>query len=183
MKVGDVMTKDVLVCYAQDRLDCPARIMWENDIGCVPVLGADNRLSGIVTDRDVCMAAYTQGLPLAAIPVTVAMAHEVATCKAGDELAAAERTMQQRQIRRLPVVDESGRLTGILSLNDLARAAAGERSKPTRIVGTDEVLVTLARIGEPRPKAGVAMPPAPPQSVAPSRGPAAKGNKGRAAPA
>ena len=91
--------------------------------------------------------------------------------------------MQQQQIRRLPVVDESGCLTGILSLNDLARVAAGERSKPTRVVGTDEVLVTLARIGQPRAKANVAMPPAPSQPAAESRMPSAKANKGRAASA
>jgi CBS domain-containing protein len=182
MKVGDVMTRDVQVCHTRDRLDCPARIMWEQDVGCVPVLDRDLRLAGMVTDRDICMAAYTQGLLLAAIPVTVAMAHDVASCRAGDELAAAERTMQQRQVRRLPVVDDAGRVVGILSLNDLARAAAGDRLQPTRLVGTDEVLVTLARIGEPRQPGSRAGASAPSQPLAaPPRNAPGRATKGRAA--
>lgn len=150
MKVIDVMTKDVRTCKIHDHLDCAARVMWDEDVGCVPVVDQDARLAGIVTDRDACMAAYTQGLPLAAIPVTRAMARPVITCRSQEDLAAAERLMQQHQIRRLPVVDDRQHLVGILSLNDIALAAARERTKPARDVGSEEVAVTLATIGEPR---------------------------------
>jgi CBS-domain-containing membrane protein len=102
-----------------------------------------------VTDRDICMAAYTQGQRLSSIPVTVAMAKSVITCQADDDVDAAERSMRQARIRRLPVVDPQGQLVGILSLNDLAREALhdGSRRDAPR---SEDVTQTLAAICEPR---------------------------------
>ncbi len=150
MRVEELMTRSVRTCRVQDMLDAPARAMWDGDIGCVPVVDETSRVVGIVTDRDVCMAAYTQGRPLAAIAVSTAMASAVLSVLPHEELAAAERMMQKNQLRRLPVVDEGGRLVGIVTLGDLARHAATERANTTRKVGADEVAVTLAAICAPR---------------------------------
>jgi len=149
MQVANLMTKAVRTCRIDDHLDCVARAMWDGDIGAVPVVDGDERLVGIVTDRDVCMAAYTQGKPLAAIPVTTAMAKDVVTCRPEDLVADVEWRMQTKQIRRLPVVDGHGRIAGVLSLNDIARRAEADRSKAARGVGLDEVAVTLAAICQP----------------------------------
>lgn len=64
MKVQDIMTADVETCRLDDTLDRPAAIMWERDCGVVPVVDDESRIVGMLTDRDICMAAYTQGRPL-----------------------------------------------------------------------------------------------------------------------
>jgi CBS domain-containing protein len=124
MKVEQLMTKEPHTCAAEDALAQAARIMWEHDCGCVPVLAGpgSRRLAGIVTDRDLCMAAYTQGRPLWEIPVRSVMATEPWTCHPDDALRDALRIMRHRQVRRLPVVDAQGNLLGLLSLSDVAVA-------------------------------------------------------------
>ena len=64
MKVGDLMTKDVKACSQHDSLNRAAQLMWENDCGSVPVVDSDSKVVGMLTDRDICMAAYTKGIAL-----------------------------------------------------------------------------------------------------------------------
>jgi CBS domain-containing protein len=109
-----------------------------------------------VTDRDICMAAYTQGRPLGSILVANAMAREVLSCHADDSLGVAERLMSEAQIRRVPVVNGDNRAVGLVSLNDIARHASSSQKKN----GLDrEVTRTLAAICQPRPQAHEASPP------------------------
>lgn len=98
------------------------RVMWEGDVGVVPVVNEDGQPIAMITDRDVAVAAYTQGKPLSQIQVQVAMSRQLHTAHVSDTLGSAERTMRMEQVRRLPVVDESTRLVGIISLADLAQA-------------------------------------------------------------
>jgi CBS-domain-containing membrane protein len=109
---------------------------------------ADHRVVGIVTDRDVCMAAYTQGRPLWQIPVSSAMAKRVHGVRETDSIDIVEALMQLAQVRRVPVLDGDGRLKGILSMNDLARRArhAGRKNG----LSGDSIVQTLAAICEPR---------------------------------
>jgi CBS domain-containing protein len=105
-----------------------ARIMWEHDCGIVPVVDAEGRPVGIVTDRDLCMAAYTRNEPLSRMPVRDVMAREIHCCRTDDDESAVHAAMRAYQVRRLPVVDADGRLQGIVSLNDLAlRRRTGPR--------------------------------------------------------
>lgn len=150
MKVEQLMTRTVRTCGPWDPLNEAARIMWEQDCGCVPVVDEQGHVIGIVTDRDVSMAAYTRGLPLWALQVDGAMARQVHTCRPGDSLAAAERTMRARQLHRLPVVDESGVLVGLLSLRDLAIEAVREHGRRRAEVSAEEVAETLGAISQPR---------------------------------
>jgi CBS domain-containing protein len=120
--------------------------MWEGDCGCVPVVDQDGRVVGMLTDRDVCMAAYTQGKPLTDVRVESAMAKQVHSCRPDDAVATAERTMRERQVRRLPVIDAKGRLVGLLSLNDIAIEAVRERELRQREVSAAEVGLTLAAL-------------------------------------
>ncbi|MDB5108279.1 MAG: hypothetical protein JWM69_1220 [Candidatus Binatus sp.] len=119
MKVAGLMTKDVKTCGTGASLNKAAQIMWENDCGCVPIVAEDARVVGIVTDRDICMAAYTQGQPLASISITLAMSHRVITCFPNDDLETAHRLLRTHEIHRVTVVDDSGAITGILSLSDI----------------------------------------------------------------
>lgn len=150
MKVAEVMTREVKTCSPNDTLHNAAKIMWDEDCGCVPVLGRDSAVVGILTDRDICMAAYTQGITLHAIRVESAMAPNVISCDSEDDLADAEKLMRQNKIRRLPVM-EDGRLAGILSLSDIAREADRERSEgQRRQIKAAEVAETLGEICAPR---------------------------------
>lgn len=124
MNVKDVMTREVRSVRMADRLDAAARLMWEQDCGIAPVVDSSNVLVGVLTDRDLCMATYTQGRPLAEIPVTAVMARMLRTIKPDDTLATAMGVLQQAQVHRLPVVDARGVLVGLLAVNDLVRLAA-----------------------------------------------------------
>jgi CBS domain-containing protein len=150
MRIEQLMARGVATCGPDDTLHQAARLMWERDCGFVPVVGADRRVVGVVTDRDACMAAYTRGQPLTEIRVRDVMSARVRACKPGDELTAAEEVMREAKVHRLPVVDEDGRLIGVISLADLAREAARGAGSRRRAVSTAEVGETLAGIRQPR---------------------------------
>ncbi|HYL58968.1 MAG TPA: CBS domain-containing protein [Candidatus Acidoferrales bacterium] len=158
MKVSELMTREVKSCALDETLNAAARIMWEHDCGCVPVLDANRRLAGIVTDRDLSMAAYTQGLPLGAIPVERAMSAQVITCAPGDSLATAHRLMRTHEVHRLPVVDSAGAIIGILSLSDLAHHARNGLAGPAAAKGQHaaEIFETVAAIRRRRPTSSAA---------------------------
>lgn len=153
MRVEQVMTPNVEACRPGDSLDAAARIMWGRDCGCVPVVepaGGSARLVGIITDRDVCMAAYTQGRALPEIDVRSAMATQVYSCRPRDSLAGALKVMEKHQLRRLPVVDQDGRLVGLLSLADAAREAAREHARRTKEITDRRIGEVLEAISAPR---------------------------------
>ena len=120
MRVEQAMQHDLKACHPRDFLNHAAQLMWENACGCVPVVDEQNKPVGILTDRDICMAAYTQGRPLAEIRAENSMARNPVCCKSDDEVRAAMELMRDHGARRLPVVDAHGGLVGILSLDDLA---------------------------------------------------------------
>ena len=159
MKVEQLMTREVKVCSDSDTLNRAAQLMWESDCGCIPIIRAngDSNVIGVVTDRDIAMAAYSQGKQLWAIPVTEAMAHKVIACHANDGVSQAEALMRDNQVRRLPVLDQNEHLVGMLSLNDLAREAQREASTGKRAEVTEgAVAETLATVCQPRPSREVA---------------------------
>ncbi len=144
LQIGAVMTRDVWTCAAHDTLDHAARLMWERDCGALPVVDRDHRVVGMITDRDVCMAAYTKGKVLSHVHVSDAMARYVHTVRISDDVLHAEHAMSEFQVRRLPVIDGTGRLVGLVSLVDLAR-----RNRHPDHESTDGVARTLAAIGAP----------------------------------
>jgi CBS domain-containing protein len=149
MKVSSMMTSDVGTCVQDETLDKAAKIMLERDCGVVPIVeGRDSdRLAGIVTDRDICMAACTTGRMLGQISIDEAMTKNVTSCRASDEMDAAEQLMQQAQVHRLPVLDDSNRLVGMLSIADLARASSrGAKAGVTPV----EIGETITAIRRPR---------------------------------
>jgi CBS domain-containing protein len=149
MKVENLMTKIVASCREDMPLSAAAKLMWDCDCGSVPVVSSDGRVIGMITDRDICMAAWMQNRPLSAIPVWEAMSREVYACTPDESVASAERLMCSRQVRRLPVVDEERRLVGMLSLADLVRHAQRRDRKAPQIVPA-EIFATLAEICMPR---------------------------------
>ena len=132
MKVSELMCRPVTLCGANDTANTAARLMWEEDVGTVLVIGEDGRLVGIVTDRDLCMAVYTQGRSLESILVTTAMARDVVACRPDDSIRVAEKSMRRKMVRRLPVVDAERRPVGVIALNDIVRRTAQRRSDSER---------------------------------------------------
>ena len=148
MRVKELMTQPPSTCHMLDSANTAAKLMWEHDCGIVPVVDDDHHLVGIVTDRDICMAAYFQGRRLSDIPVESFMSRELSSCKAEDAVNQVEQLMRDRQIHRVPVVDQHGTPIGILSLTDLAREVV--RNGNGRSSDADAVLSTVAAISRPR---------------------------------
>jgi len=147
MRIEKIMSRHVVTCVPQDSLEHAASLMWNGDCGCLPVLAAGGgRIAGVITDRDICMAALFQGRPLRDIRVEEAMAKKVLTCRASDEIEEAQRQMQNEQIRRLPVVGNDGELIGIVSMADIACESARSQYKQRQEIPASEVTATLAKI-------------------------------------
>jgi CBS domain-containing protein len=148
-RVGELMNKQAKICLISDTLQTAAMKMWDHDIGCVAVVDGEGRPVGVLTDRDICMAAYFQGRLLAELRVENVISKELFACGASDSLQAAATLMMNHQVRRLPVID-NGKIVGILTMNDLARAAATKPGQKHNGVSAAEVEATLAAICQPR---------------------------------
>ena len=120
MDVKRLMKHEVRTCHPYNSLNDAAQIMWEEACGSVPVVSEDFRPVGFLTDRDISMAAYTQGRPLGELKVETAMARSVVSCGSEDDLTHAAQVMRDNCVRRLPVIDSRGVLVGLLSLDDIA---------------------------------------------------------------
>lgn len=145
MRIGEIMTKDVRAVNGGHTLARAAQLMWDHDIGALPVVDDDGHVIGMITDRDACMAAYTRGQPLQEIVVSDVMSTNIVACSedASDEEVA--RLMASATVRRVPVIDPHRRLVGLVSLTDLAQAMRAGRSVTAR-----EVADTLADVTAPR---------------------------------
>jgi CBS domain-containing protein len=138
MKIQDVMTADVSFVGPDTPILEIARKMRDGDIGSTPVIEND-RLAGIVTDRDIVVRVIAEGGDVRTKTARDAMSPGILYCYADDSVEAVLDNMGGQQIRRLPVVDRDKRLVGVVSLGDLAlsgkRKAAGEAlqeiSQPT----------------------------------------------------
>ena len=158
MTIEPLMSREVYRCRPDDTLNDAALQLWERDCGSLPVCSADeagtSQVIGMLTDRDICMAALFQGKPLHELKVADAMSREIRVAKVDDRIEDVELLMREVKIRRVPVTDETGRLVGIVTLADFARAARGRASsRRAGVVSERDVGHTLAAICDPgRPR-------------------------------
>ena len=123
MKVKEIMTAMVRTCGDDSNLAAVAMSMWNGDYGVLPVVDhGGEQVIGLITDRDICIAAAMKGRPLSEIRVSEVISGKVYSCAPDDDVQSALTTMMRHQVRRSPVIDTQGRLTGILSLNDVIRS-------------------------------------------------------------
>lgn len=139
MKVKDICTRTVRSCTPETTLADAGWAMWDADCGVLPILDETGKVVGVVTDRDISIGAATKFRPAAQIAVREVISTKLHSCKAGDDVREALKTMRQEKVRRLPVVDQEGKLQGILSLNDIALAAVPEKSAKPGDVTTEDL--------------------------------------------
>jgi len=138
MKISQCMSSDVLIAGPDQTLGDAAKAMLDVDIGVLPV-GEDDRLVGVITDRDIAVRGVADGLGPDA-RIREVMSPEVKYCFADQEIDDVLDNMSEIKIRRLPVVDRNKRLVGIVSLADLVAKANGHAAKTG---------MTLSAITEP----------------------------------
>lgn len=147
------MSREVITCAPDTELARVGWLMWEGDCGSLPVL-REGKIVGIITDRDLCMAAAMKPRPSTEIRVAEAMSSgDVAVVQEDGSLEDALALMADRRVRRLPVVNAAGNLVGILSLNDAVRAA--EKHGGDARVPCEQILAVLKALAQPRMTATV----------------------------
>jgi CBS domain-containing protein len=140
MLVRDLMTRDVTTAHPDENVQWAAHAMSELDVGALPV-GEDDRLVGMITDRDIALRCIGQGKG-PATRVREIMSTDVKYCFADQDIDDVALNMADIQVRRLPVLDRDKRLVGILSLADIATSDETEQaaealsgiSRPTPVI-------------------------------------------------
>lgn len=151
MSITKLMTSPVECCTPGTDLAAAAMMMWRADCGIVPVVEPESRrVVGVITDRDICMAAGTRHQAICSIPVEEIMRRDIVTCRPSDSPRTALAQMAERRVRRAPVVDDEGRLVGMLSMADLIRAAQSAEGRQGAPVTAEDVLAALVGICRPR---------------------------------
>jgi len=119
MIVKDVMTTRVETCRLETNLAEATALMWDNDCGDLPVVGENGELSGIVTNRDICIALETRNARPSELCVRDIIKYHTSVCKSSDDIHTTLQRMRGEQIRCLPVVNDDALLEGIVSIDDV----------------------------------------------------------------
>lgn len=142
MKISSLMTPDPITCLPSTNLAAAAALMLQGDCGILPVV-ENGKLRGVVTDRDLFIALGTRDQRPSTITVAEVMNGALITCGPDDDVESVLATMKEHTIRRVPVAGFGGTVLGIVSMNDIVRAA-GER----KAVHGSTVINTLQSICE-----------------------------------
>lgn len=126
MKISEVMTRDVATVTTEQTAQEAANFMLQGDAGSIPVMEGD-RLIGMITDRDIAVRGVAQGRG-PDTPVRELMSGGLVCARIDEDVDAVALKMSDAQVRRLPVIDESENLVGIVSLGDLTRETEGEEA-------------------------------------------------------
>ena len=127
MKVKSAMHRDVEWCSPDTPITEIAKIMKREDVGAIPI-GENDRLIGMVTDRDIACKAVAGSKDLANCTARDVMTRGIVVCREDENIANAVHRMEDKKIRRLPVINASKRMVGMLSLGDVSHAASCELS-------------------------------------------------------
>lgn len=149
MYASKAMSSRVVVCHANSSLEDISRLMWENNCGAIPVVDDQNKPIGIVTDRDIAMSAMLNHKPLWELNAGALTEHQqVRTAFESDTIEDCLTMMEQNEVRRLPVVDEQGAVTGMLSMGDAVALASKStsRAKQDKSVPVDRVMGMLQHV-------------------------------------
>ena len=155
MNVQDIMTSDVRCCGPDTNLAAAAKMMWDSDCGALPVLNVQGQVMGMITDRDICMAAATKNKPASDITVWETVSGIAQTCHLSDDVHTALDIMKREKVRRLPVVDEDGILQGIVAINDFVLLAGEAKGGKAPALSYEDVVRTMKAISAHRVLVGI----------------------------
>ena len=155
MKVQDIMTSDVQCCGPDTNLAAAAKMMWDSDCGALPVLNVQGQVMGMISDRDICMAAATKNKPAWDITVWETVSGKAYTCRMSDDVHTALDIMKREKVRRLPVVDEDGVLQGIVAMNDFVLLAGEAKGGRAPAISYEDVVRTMKAISAHRALVGI----------------------------
>lgn len=150
MKVKDVMMGTPYYCQLDTNVGSAAELMWVGNCGFVPVMGANGKIVGVVTDRDICIALGTRNRLPGDVTVGEVMSSRLFACSPEDDVHLALRTMQEGGVRRLPVIVENGTLVGVISMDDLLLRAEATGIGKRPELSTEEVVKTYRAIDQRR---------------------------------
>ncbi len=138
-KCQDVMTEKPVCCAPDETVQRAAQLMRQQNVGPIPVCDQSKRCVGIITDRDIAVKVVAEGRDPVRTPVSEIMTREVFSCRPADDVQAAIETMERQQVRRIPVVDDNGRVLGIISQADIA----------TRLRAPDKTAEVVTEVSRP----------------------------------
>ncbi len=127
LKCRRIMAAKVTTAGPESTIEEAAVILRDNDIGILPVVEGEGKLVGLVTDRDIVIRAVASGTDITSTPVSEIMTRELFTATPDDFVFGVMRTMGEKQVRRIPIVDADGVLVGIVSLADIALEMEDEK--------------------------------------------------------
>ena len=144
MKIQEIMTRDVKSCEPQTNIAAATEILRRTHCGILPVVDSRGRLTGVITDRDICLALSAKNVRPSAMTVGDVAVKPAVRCGPEDEIHSALGFMRVHQIRRIPVTAEDDGLVGILSLDDIALHA--QRAPARGGISYEDVAETLKAI-------------------------------------
>jgi CBS domain-containing protein len=153
MKAKDVMTQSAVCCAPRTNVGEAVELMWVHNCGMLPVVGTGGKLEGIVTDRDISIAMGTRNRLAGELTVGEIATRNVVTCKAEDEIHEALQSMADKQVRRLPVVNEQGVPQGILSMDDTITHGDLNKWQGCCELSAEEIVRALKRLYGQKPPA------------------------------
>lgn len=146
MKVKEIMTQAAVSCVPETNVGSAVELMWNRNVGMLPVVDRDGKLVGVVTDRDICIALGTRNrLPGDLTVGEIAIAKPF-TCRPNDDIHEALDTMASAQVRRLPVVSDQGMPLGILSMDDILIHTDSGKHLGVPELSAPEVIRSLKRV-------------------------------------
>jgi CBS domain-containing protein len=146
MKVKEIMTQAAVCCGQETNVGRAVELLWERNVGMLPVVSNDGKLIGIVTDRDLCIAMGTRNRLPGDLTVGEVAIRKVFTCKPDDDVHEALSIMSTKQIRRLPVVNNDGVPQGILSMDDLVVHSEVGKLRGACDLSSEEVTQSLKKV-------------------------------------
>jgi CBS domain-containing protein len=146
MLVKDLMTRNVNSCRPENNLAEVARVMRKQRCGALPIVDGSGKVTGIITDRDICIALGMKNIKASDVRARDVSHTACISCSPDNDVRDALRTMATQEVSRLPVIDEAGQLVGILSIDDVIFRAGGGHSNLT----DREIIDTMRAMREER---------------------------------
>jgi CBS domain-containing protein len=145
-KCQEIMTEQPVCCAPEDNVQRAAHLMKNQNVGALPVCDREgsNRLVGMLTDRDITLKVVAAGRDPARTQIGEVMSQEIFSCAPGDDIENAIMIMERQQVRRVPVVDQDGRIVGIIAQADIA----------TRLRAPETTAEVLSEVSKPSTLAG-----------------------------